>query len=268
LLHVWLKGVDLAPTKYRQDGGQPSTITMTITTHLNSERKLELKCYFQGCKEYGVTKEHIPPRAFFPDGETLQLLTVKSCPTHNNAKSQNDLYVLAQICMNASPSNRAREVFQDRVAPQLSYNNDALRRMLLRGSVPANGGVAYAVDTARFDDFFTALSFGLIYKSQKAQLPLDYRVGHIYHGFISENAEMNAFASAIDAFYAEKPLAVMSFGKPDTRNERIYTCEIHGLPDFQGSITIVHKFFGNFKVTSMLTKLVSFDGGIPSVPES
>lgn len=223
-----------------------------------------MDCYFQGCAEKGLTKEHIPPRSFFPDGEKLQLLTVKSCKVHNNAKSTNDLYVLAHICMNASPSNRAREVFLNKVAPQLSYNNSALRQMLLKGSKPVDGNVAYVVDIARFDEFFTALSCGLIYKSQKAQLPSEYQVGHIYHRLISEYEEWNAFGSHLDQFYDEKPLSVMSFGNPDTRNKRIYTCEIHGLPDFQGSITIVHRFFGVFKVTSMLSKFVNFDSNDPS----
>ena len=58
-----------------------------------------MQCYFQGCVDKGVTKEHIPPRSFFPDGEKIQLLTVKSCKTHNNAKSTNDLYVLGSGCI-------------------------------------------------------------------------------------------------------------------------------------------------------------------------
>lgn len=223
-----------------------------------------MKCYFQGCTERGITKEHVPPRSFFPEGERMQLLTVKSCKAHNNDKSTNDLYVLAQICMNASPSNRAREVFLERVAPQLSHNNHALRRLLLTGSVEVSGGVIYPVDHARFDEFFTALSCGLIYKSQKAPLPSDYRMGHIYHRFISAaDEEQQAIEAGIDRLYGGKPLNIMSFGDPETRNERIYTVEIHGLPGFQGSITIVHRFFGVFKVTSMLRRLISPDGSDP-----
>ena len=223
-----------------------------------------MTCYFQGCTEKGITKEHVPPRSFFPEGERLQLLTVKSCKVHNNDKSTNDLYVLAQICMNASPNNRAREVFQKRVAPQLSHNNDALRRMLLKGSFKVPGGVAYPVDHARFDEFFTALSCGLIYRSQKAPLPSDYRIGHIYHQFLTEaDADRQALEAGIDRFYDGKPLNFMSFGNPDIRNERIYTVEIHGLPSFQGSITIVHRFFGVFKVTSMLTRFVNPDSSGP-----
>ena len=139
--------------------------------------------------------------------------------------------------------------------------------MLLKGSKSTDGGVAYTVDIARFDEFFTALSCGLIYKSQKAQLPSDYTVGHIYHRFSSETGELNTFDSAIDHFYDEKPLDIMAFGSPDTRNEQAYTCEIHGLPNFQGSITIVHRFFGVFKVTSMLTRIVNFDDSSNSMPE-
>lgn len=226
---------------------------------------IAVNCYFQGCAEKGTTKEHIPPRSFFPEGETSQLLTVKSCKAHNNAKSKNDLYVLAQICINASPSNRAGEVFQKRVKPQLLHNNHALRRMLVKGSITVDGGVKYPVDTARFDEFFTALSCGLIYKSQKAPLPSNYRIGHIYHRFISDaDAELKALEESIDRFYDGKPLDIMSFGNPGARNERIYTVEIHGLPGFQGSITIVHRFFGVFKVTSMLTRFISSNGTGPS----
>jgi hypothetical protein len=174
-----------------------------------------MSCYFQGCTENATTKEHIPPRSLFPQGERLQLMTVKSCRLHNNGKSRNDLYVLPQICMNVSPSNRAREVFLERVKPQLSHNNGALRRMLRKGAIEVSEGVMYPVDLARFNEFFTALSCGLIYKSQKAALPSDYMFSHIYHRFISEtDAKLRTLETGIDCFYDGKPLDFMEFGKP------------------------------------------------------
>lgn len=218
-----------------------------------------MTCYFQGCTEKGITREHIPPRSFFPDGEKEQLLTVKSCKIHNNAKSKNDLYVLAQICMNASPSNRAREIFMEKVAPQLEFNNGALRKRLAEGSVPlANGAVKYKVDVARLDDFFTALSCGIIYKSCCSSLPANYEVSHIFHNFQSESdSQLRDIEDAINNIYAGKPMELMEFGDPDTKNERIYTVTIFGIPKFQSSITIVHRFFGVFKVTSMLSRVVA-----------
>lgn len=214
-----------------------------------------MNCYFQGCNEKGITKEHIPPRSFFPEGEKNQLLTVKSCKNHNNAKSRDDLYVLAQICMNASPSNRAREVFQNKVVPQLNFNNGALRKKLSAGAISlGNGAVKYRVEVARLDDFFTALSCGIAYKSCGSSLPANYVVSHVYHNLQKEdNPSTQELEVAIRDFYSEKPMDFMKFGDPDTKNERIYTVKIFGIPKYQSSITIVHTFFGVFKVTSMLT---------------
>lgn len=216
-------------------------------------------CYFQGCSEAGVTKEHIPPRSFFPDGEKEQLLTVKSCERHNNAKSKDDLYVLAHICMNASPSNRAREIFMDKVAPQLEFNNGALRKRLTQGAIPlSNGAVKYKVDMVRLDQFFSALSCGIIFKSCGSSLPTNYEIYHVFHSFSSEeNPQLQAIEYAINHFYAGKPMDFMEFGDPDARNQKIYTATIFGIPDFQSSITIVHRFFGTFKVTSMLTRVIA-----------
>jgi hypothetical protein len=225
------------------------------------DRNVEMSCYFQGCAAKGTTKEHIPPRSFFPDGEKMQLLTVKSCVAHNNAKSNNDLYALAQICMNASPSNRAREVWETKVVPQLAYNDGRFRDMLAEGSAVQGRGVRYVVNRPRLDEFFTALCCGLVYKSQGSPLPADYRLGHIYHNLQGEaDPRLIALEAGIGSFYAGEPLDFMAFGNPDLRNQRIYTAEIHGLSRFRSSITIVHLFFGVFKVTSMLTRTMA---GIP-----
>lgn len=220
-----------------------------------------MNCYFQGCKQKGVTKEHIPPRSFFPDGEKEQLLTVRSCEKHNKAKSRDDLYVLAQICMNASPSNRAREVFLNKIAPQLDFNNGALRKKLAAGSVKLeNGTVKYKVDISRLDHFFTSLSCGIVYKSCGSSLPRNYQISHIYHNFQRDTESVvKHIEDSIDQFYSGKSMKILEFGDPDTRNKRIYTVKLFGIPDFRSSITIVHEFFGTFKVTSMLTNIVSME---------
>jgi hypothetical protein len=220
-----------------------------------------MTCYFQGCTEKGITKEHIPPRSFFPDGEKEQLLTVKSCERHNNAKSKDDLYVLAQICMNASPSNRARKV-----APQLDFNNGALRKKLTNGAASLGNGVfQYKVDVNRFVDFFTALSCGIIYKSCGSSLPANYKISHVFHNLESEaNVRIPGLEDAINDFYSGKPLGILEFGDPDAKNERIYTATTFGIPKFQSSITIVHRFFGTFKVTSMLSRIVAVELDSPA----
>jgi hypothetical protein len=218
-----------------------------------------MTCYYQNCNKYHSTKEHIPPKCFFPSDQRKQLLTVPSCKAHNNDKSGDDMYVLTHICLNASPNNGARDIFKNVVVPQLGYNNNSFRNELLKNSVELQAGhVAYAVNILRFNKFFDALSCGLIYKNFKSQLPSHYSFHHIYHDFIDlnvTNSELDIL-NGIDRFYNDKSIPpFMSIGKLKNYNEHIYTVKIIGLPDFAGSITIVHHFYGVFKVTSMISKL-------------
>ncbi|MDP3536131.1 MAG: hypothetical protein Q8S08_12165 [Halomonas sp.] len=216
-----------------------------------------MKCYYQGCQRKGITKEHIPPRSFFPKGEKEQLLTVKSCEIHNNRKATDDQYVLAQICMNASPSNRAREVFLKKIKPQLSHNGGVFGRMLSKGAIELeNGEVAYPVDIKRFDDFFTALSCGIVFKACGEQVPENYVIHHQYPHFSSEYSEGAQGLQVFEAFeelISDEPMKVLDFGKPNTQNERIYTVKVFGMPGFNSSITVVHLFYGKFKVVSFLS---------------
>ena len=212
-------------------------------------------CYFQGCLEGGTTKEHIPAKSFFPVDQN-QLMTVRSCKRHNNEKSLDDMYVLAHICMNTSPCNRSREIFLERVLPQLGYNDDALRIMLSKDAeaLPL-GAVRYRVDTKRFDRFFSALSYGIVYKACGSPLPTGYMTGHIYHNFsdTAESREQWTIKQMILKCYAREPMRILDFGRVSAMNENVYSAKVFGLPGFRGSITVQHLFYGFFRVTTMLT---------------
>jgi hypothetical protein len=214
-------------------------------------------CYFQDCLANGTTKEHIPPRSFFPTDQRHQLMTVKSCERHNNKKSSDDIYVLAQICMNASPHNRSREVFRNRVLPQLRFNGGALAKTLCNEAERlVDGTVRYKVDNERFDRFFTALSYGIVCSACGASLPSGYTTGHIYHNLQddAEPEEEKLFKHKLLAFYDSKPMAILDFGRINALNSTVYSAKVFGVQEFMSSITIRHVFFGMFHVTSMLTK--------------
>src|SRR2546423_14667988 len=49
------------------------------------------KCYM--CEQPGVTTEHVPPKAFFPDDRRFNLITVPSCWRHNESNSKDVEYV-------------------------------------------------------------------------------------------------------------------------------------------------------------------------------
>ncbi len=136
--------------------------------------------------------------------------------------------------------------------------------MLAKGAVPlGNGAVAYPVDSARFDRFFTALSCGIVYKAAKRSLPSEYSANHVYHNLISDGAsrEERAVYEALTQFYDADPDGILDFGKVKTLNTTIYTAKLFGLPSFASSLTVVHLFFGMFRVTSMLSRRFSVEPG-------
>lgn len=83
---------------------------------------LAMSCYFQGCPGPAVTSEHVPPQSFFSKEQRQQLITVRSCVQHNNAKSIDDIYGPAYICLNSSPKNSSRAVFEKSVLKKLHFN--------------------------------------------------------------------------------------------------------------------------------------------------
>jgi hypothetical protein len=52
------------------------------------------------------------------------------------------------------------------------------------------------------------------------------------------------------------PMEVLNFGHVNARNATVYSVKIFGIPGFQSSITVVHEFYGVFRVTSMLTRIL------------
>lgn len=64
-------------------------------------------CYM--CDDLATTKEHVPPKCLFPEAKDIEdktksyrkeLITVPSCPRHNNDKSCDDEYFLYILSMN------------------------------------------------------------------------------------------------------------------------------------------------------------------------
>lgn len=162
--------------------------------------------------------------------------------------------------MSALSSSRAQEIFLKKIKPQLSHNESAFMKMLSKGAVKLpDESVMYPVDISRFDEFFTALSCGIVFNVCKEQLPDNYSIHHQYPNFSDENGDelgLHTFAE-FASLIAGEPIACLDFGKPNTQNERIYSVKIFGMPIFKSSITVVHLFYGKFKVVSFLTNVHS-----------
>lgn len=72
------------------------------------------KCY--ACDQVGDTKEHVPPKCFFPKDQRENLLTVPSCKKHNCRKSSSD-----QLMMNFFL--RLKDINSDELKSRILYVN-------------------------------------------------------------------------------------------------------------------------------------------------
>lgn len=76
-----------------------------------------LKCYMCECE--GTTKEHVPPRCFFPKQKRVNLFTVPSCKKHNCRKSNID-----QMMMNFFHNLKVLEMKENMSALHFNHSNN------------------------------------------------------------------------------------------------------------------------------------------------
>jgi len=98
----------------------------------NKKQKKEY-CYFCGAE--ATTKEHFPPKSFFPKDKRNELKTVPSCDDHNTKRSHDDEYTLLAFTM---ISENCNEQFQ-KVIRALERNNQSLYKKFFHNSRNING---------------------------------------------------------------------------------------------------------------------------------
>lgn len=101
---------------------------------MKSPKKVQCYC----CEAIATTKDHIPPKCFFPEKKHLpsnspdyrsQLLTVPACSAHNNSRSSDDEYTAAVIVMN-SQSDLAFTIFKSKWVQSLLRRGGVLGKRI------------------------------------------------------------------------------------------------------------------------------------------
>ena len=219
-------------------------------------KKQKKTCYM--CGSPAPTAEHFPPKSFFPKGAGLTLKTVPSCKLHNNDKSTDDQYVLAQICMNAARGvNLAKEVFKRSVVPIFQQSPDFQMMIARYSEVLDNGLVRYPVDISRFDNFFDSLSCAVYFDKFGCQFDPDtHTIKHVYLSLSSDdefhNAKTEFMRSTMEVFFNNFINQIEHF-EADRLDEVVYANDIMAPAGAGGSITIAHTFYGVFEVVSLMS---------------
>ena len=69
-----------------------------------------MKCYM--CDSEGATREHVPPKSFFPKNLRKRLVTVPSCVAHNHGQSLDIEYVRNVIAGFYGANARGEQTFE------------------------------------------------------------------------------------------------------------------------------------------------------------
>ena len=136
------------------------------------------KCYM--CDADSVTREHVPPKSFFPTGYRDELITVPSCTTHNNDNSLDVEYVRNIILAHYDANGIALKHFADKA--KRSYDRSpALLARTTQDSIPVEvdgqqTGIIQT-DITRFTTIFEAIAYALHYHDFGTTFPGKW---HIY----------------------------------------------------------------------------------------
>jgi hypothetical protein len=139
------------------------------------------QCYC--CEKKATTKDHIPPKCFFPKKKHLandssdyrsHLITVPACSEHNNSRSKDDEYTAAMIVMN-SKSDLAFTMFKEKWVQTLHRREAGLGKRIFstarsaRGISRKNGvlipyeTLAISYEIGRIDRVVESIARGLYY---------------------------------------------------------------------------------------------------------
>lgn len=137
------------------------------------------QCYHYLCDKDGDTKDHVPPKVFFPsksDGETNYrdpLVTVRACKNHNKSYEKDDEYVAYAMHMHYKNNQSAKNNFYGKVMRAFNRNQNLEETIIqnpqdVMWTRPDSGRLestlAFTLDQPRVDRVMCRIAAALYFK--------------------------------------------------------------------------------------------------------
>ena len=136
-----------------------------------------------------LTRDHIPPKSFFPAPRPSDLITVPCCSECNGESTENDEYLRNYLIFSSQCRGHwaARQLHESGLRsledpnagelsdPLFNTGNQSWPGDLVR-SLPFDYGVTVAPDHERIEDVIERIVVGLFWKENDKYLPPDYTV--------------------------------------------------------------------------------------------
>lgn len=194
-----------------------------------------MECYM--CDEEATTREHVPPKSFFPEEYRDNLITVPSCYTHNHENSPDIEYAKNVISVSNGTNAVAEQTFE---SVKRSFDRSpALFNQTFRDIEPvlidSEELGRFTYDIARIKSVMSAVACGIYYKKYGERYTAQWNV------FVTSLRSQNE--AQIEPL--RRLLSALHFDAQPVPQPRVFSYGIHEMVDgliwelvFYGSFTI------------------------------
>jgi len=205
-------------------------------------------CY--ACDKPATTREHAPPSSFFPEGKRDNLITVPSCPDHNNANSKDVEYARNVITIMFGVNKIGEQHFSGKSLRSFDHSPALLHSTFsdIR-PVQFKGGTIgkFTVDTPRIEAVMSACTCALHFREIGVSKP---NWGIILPNlYFSDDATME---TATFRFQLLSMLNQIPFTVRDTSSPEVFEYAVADLPgeriDIPGGRVYCLRFYKGFFV--------------------
>jgi len=130
------------------------------------------------CDAAAVTREHVPPKSFFPASLRTNLITVPSCLKHNLDNSKDVEYVRNVISTQHGANDASGEVFE--LTKRSLDHSPKLMSQTFRGMKPitvdGNETGAFPIDLVRHKNVMSTIAYAMYFQNKQRKHRGDWRI--------------------------------------------------------------------------------------------
>jgi len=203
------------------------------------------RCYM--CAAEATTREHVPPRSFFPLGYRDGLVTVPSCPKHNNDSSADVEYV-RNVIVCAYPVNEVGLSLAPKTLRSFNRSPGLFAHTFEEWwpvLTPQGGSGAFRLKMARFERVMEAIAHGLYYREEGKQYEGKWG---IFSPTLSSLKDLQG--GGIDDWEAfRRMLALVRFSPRPTAQPKVFS--YHVWRETDSKLVYKYQFYEGFVVNAL-----------------
>jgi hypothetical protein len=130
------------------------------------------------CDDPSVSKEHVPPLSFFPEGYRNNLITVPSCAAHNKDNSLDVEYIRGKIVTSVDVNEVGASLIPKAIQSMIK-SPGLMNAILDDAQLTTAGGevtIETKLDTSRFEHIMRSIAYAIYYHDFKQTFPHEWQI--------------------------------------------------------------------------------------------